>query len=225
MTNHSETALEHTDNLSQQLRIPCEMISLHRDLSTATLPDGGSLRGRRQHTLRWGAFLLIYGALEGYYESLLGYRAIKNRTLSLDPTRVQQFANETHGVTLFNNSWACRTRVRPASGTNHSEWHTFSGVRAINTYLGDLKSLRDLLSHGGDPYAARNLSGALWTIKRGESMRIMGVEGFLQAACDLADHTAIAFGVGLAELPDWPRPTRSELSALPLPELSSLPGR
>lgn len=76
-----------------------------------------------------------------------------------------------------------------------------------------MKSLRDLLSHGGDPYTATNDSGALWPVKKGASMQLMGVEGFLQACSDLAGQTILSYGGDLANIPTWPGPKRSGLSA------------
>ena len=78
-------------------------------------------------------------------------------------------------------------------------------------------------SHGGDPYAATNQSGALWVQKKGNSMTLMGAEGFLQACSDLASQTVLAYGGDLGALPEWPEPHRSGLSAEPRPTLPLLP--
>jgi hypothetical protein len=54
-------------------------------------------------------------------------------------------------------------------------------------------------------------------------MRVMGAEGFIQAACDLAGQTVLAFGGSADDFPTWPEPVRSGLSAEPRPSLPLLP--
>lgn len=103
---------------------------------------------------------------------------------------------------------------------------TFSRTQAISAYLADMKSLRDLLNHGQDPGRATNESGALWPLANGRhSMRLMGAEGFIQACCDLAAQTVLAYGGTFDDLPDWPEPERSGLSAEKRPSLKLLPRR
>ncbi|MFD6874633.1 MULTISPECIES: hypothetical protein [unclassified Streptomyces] len=93
----------------------------------------------------------------------------------------------------------------------------------MKLYLADMKSLRDILSHGGDPYTASNHSGALWSLKGGgHSMPLMGAEGFIQACCDLASQTVLAYGGSLADFPEWPEPERSGLSLERRPSLPLL---
>ncbi|WP_129667126.1 hypothetical protein [Phytoactinopolyspora endophytica] len=87
-----------------------------------------------------------------------------------------------------------------------------------------MKKLRDLLNHGQDPRKATNESGALWPLARGgHSMRLMGAEGFIQACCDLAAQTVLAYGGDVSNLPAWPEPERSGLSAEKRPRLKLLP--
>jgi hypothetical protein len=77
----------------------------------------------------------------------------------------------------------------------------------------DMKSLRDLLIHGSDPSRVTNKSDALWPLKKGGfSMRLMGVEGFIQAAQDIASCTALAIAGVDAEIPQWPTPPPSGVS-------------
>ena len=54
-------------------------------------------------------------------------------------------------------------------------------------------------------------------------MRLMGVEGFVQATTDLIGQTILAYGGTLADVPDWPEPERSGLSAETRPPLPLLP--
>lgn len=221
MRPHSELprVLEQADILSQRWDIPTRMISLHRELQTATTPSGERLTGKRQHTLRWGAFLLIYAPMEAFFNEALGYRADKGRTLPLNPDKVRTAAKVKHDVELFTKDWGVRTRILSTRQGNRSRWHLYSGSGDLRDYLADMKSLRDVLSHGGDPYGASNKSGALWTVSKGESMRLMGVEGFLQACCDLVDQTILAYGVDPSDRVAWPEPHRSGLSAEKRPEL------
>jgi hypothetical protein len=48
----------------------------------------------------------------------------------------------------------------------------------LKDYLSDMKGLRDLLSHGGDPFSVTNDGRTLWEVRGGWSLRLMGVEGF-----------------------------------------------
>jgi hypothetical protein len=86
-----------------------------------------------------------------------------------------------------------------------------------------MKNLRDRLNHGGDVKAVSNESFALWPISGGHSMSIMGVEGFIQACTDLAHQTVLAYGGRADQLPDWPEPQRSGLSAEKRPKLPLIP--
>lgn len=225
MSQHLELprVLEQADILAERWDIPTRMISLHRELQGATTSDGTRLTGKRQHTLRWGAFLLIYAPMEAYFNEILGYRAEKGRTLPLHPDKVRAAAKQKHGVDLFTNAWGVRTRTLRLGPGNRSRWHLYIGVSELRNYLADMKSLRDVLSHGGDPYGASNSSGALWPVKNGASMRLMGVEGFLQACCDLVGQTILAYGGELNDVPSWPEPDRSGLSAEKRPEMKHLP--
>lgn len=54
-------------------------------------------------------------------------------------------------------------------------------------------------------------------------MRLMGAEGFIQACCDLASHTVVAYGGRASDLPKWPEPKRSGLAAEPKPDLELVP--
>ncbi|GAB3245244.1 hypothetical protein [Arthrobacter pigmenti] len=86
-----------------------------------------------------------------------------------------------------------------------------------------MKKLPDLLNHGQDPRTTANTSGALWPLADGgQSMRLMGAEGFIQACCDLSEQTVLAYGGGEGDFPDWPEPERSGLSAEKRPELTLL---
>ncbi|SFT09619.1 hypothetical protein SAMN05660874_05678 [Saccharopolyspora flava] len=106
--------------------------------------------------------------------------------MPLNPDKLRSVGDQ-QGVRLFTNDWGVRTRCPATSGGNRSRWVVFAGKQSLGAYLADMKKLRDLLSHGQDPRMTSNASGALWQLaKGGNSMRLMGAEGFIQAACDLA---------------------------------------
>ena len=94
--------------------------------------------------------------------------------------------------------------------------------RTSQDYLSDMKRLRDLLSHGGDPVSVANDSRTLWKVRGGWSLRLMGVEGFIQLIEDLAEQALLEAGVPLKRVPTWPEPQRSGISLSGLP---SLPNR
>lgn len=209
----TDEVLQHAEVMSTRLDIPARIVSLHR----------GSARGLDQYALRWGAFLLVYAPLAGFFNDVLGYRDDQNRTLPLNPDRTRDAAKRKHGVDLFTREWGVRTRTLRGNAGQRSDWECFVGPARLRNYLADMKRLRDVLAHGGDPYTTTNRSGARWHTQRGPSMRIMGVEGFLQACCDLADQTVLAYGGHLDDLPDWPQPQRTGLSKKRLPVLPLLP--
>ena len=53
-------------------------------------------------------------------------------------------------------------------------------------------------------------------------MSLMGAEGFIQACCDLASQTVLSYGGSVSDLPPWPEPGRSGLSAEKRPQLRLL---
>lgn len=208
------------NRLAVSLYNPALLITLHRDIAEVNGLDGRGLRGsRKQQALRWGIFSLTFSAADAFFNDVL-IAPSKGRAIPLNPDKLRT-AGQKVGVELFTNSWGVRTRT-PGPGSGRSRWVTFEGSAALRSYMSDMKSLRDLLSHGGDPYAATNESGALWPQVRGNSMTLMGAEGFLQACCDLGSQTLLAFGGTVDELPSWPEPHRSGLSAEKRPGLPLL---
>lgn len=198
------------------------LLTLHRDIDGLYGLDGHRLgRSSKQYALRWAVFTMTYAALEAFFNDVV--RDTSNpRTLPLHPDKLRR-AGERQGVTLFTNEWGVRTRATRTLDGSRSRWVVYSGTQALNSYLGDMKSLRDLLSHGQDPRKVSNASGALWPLARGGySMRVMGAEGFVQAACDLAEQTVLAFGGSSHDFPTWPEPARSTLSAEARPALKLL---
>lgn len=165
---------------------------------------------------------MIYAATEGFFNEVLEDPK-QTRVLSLNPDKLRS-AGESHRVRLFTREWGVRTRVpvNPCHSGNYSRWVVFEG-ESLRNYLSDMKDLRDRLAHGGDPFSASNASGALWDLKEGVSMRLMGVEGFFQASIDLVAQTILAFGGTSEDIPEWPEPVRSKNSAKKLPALKLLP--
>lgn len=205
---------------AESLRDPALLISLHRDLGKK--PSGwADEHGKKKSALRWGVFLEIYAATEGFYNEMFK-AADSTRVLSLNPDKLRS-AGERCGVRLFTREWGVRTRVpvNSSHSGNYSRWVVFE-VESLRKCLGDMKKLRDRLAHGGDPFSTSNASGALWDLKEGSSMRLMGVEGFFPASIDLVAQTILAFGGTREEIPEWPEPARSKNSAKKLPALKLL---
>lgn len=206
---------------AESLRELALLINLRRDLEK--LPSGWADKsGKKKAALRWGIFVMIYAATEGFFNEVLEDPK-QTRVLSLNPDKLRS-AGESHRVRLFTREWGVRTRVpvNPCHSGNYSRWVVFEG-ESVRNYLRDMKDLRDRLAHGGDPFSASNASGALWDLKEGVSMRLMGVEGFFQASIDLVAQTILAFGGTSEDIPEWPEPVRSKNSAKKLPALKLLP--
>lgn len=199
------------------------LLTLHRDIDRLHGIDGHRLgNSSKQYALRWAIFSMTYAALEAFFNDAVRDPS-SSRTLPVHPDKLRH-AGERFGVKLFTNDWGVRTRATRTVAGSRSRWVIYGGTQELSAYLGDMKSLRDLLSHGQDPRKVSNLSGALWPLARGGySMRVMGAEGFLQAACDLAAQTVLAFGGTSHDLPNWPEPARSGLSAEPRPAMKLLP--
>lgn len=206
---------------AESLRELALLINLRRDLEK--LPSGWADKsGKKKAALRWGIFVMIYAATEGFFNEVLEDPK-QTRVLSLNPDKLRS-AGESHRVRLFTREWGVRTRVpvNPCHSGNYSRWVVFEG-ESLRNYLRDMKDLRDRLAHGGDPFSASNASGALWDLKEGVSMRLMGAEGFFQASIDLVAQTILAFGGTSEDIPEWPEPVRSKNSAKKLPALKLLP--
>ena len=206
---------------AESLRELALLINLRRDLEK--LPSGWADKsGKKKAALRWGIFVMIYAATEGFFNEVLEDPK-QTRVLSLNPDKLRS-AGESHRVRLFTREWGVRTRVpvNPCHSGNYSRWVVFEG-ESLRNYLRDMKDLRDRLAHGGDPFSASNASGSLWDLKEGVSMRLMGVEGFFQASIDLVAQTILAFGGTSEDIPEWPEPVRSKNSAKKLPALKLLP--
>lgn len=201
---------------------PTLLVTLHRDIDGLRGLDGHRLgRSSKQYALRWAVFSMTYAAIEAFFNAVLRDPS-SSRALPLNPDKLR-LAGQRDGVMLFTNDWGVRTRTQPPFGGKRSRWVVYSGTRDVAAYLSDMKRLRDLLSHGQDPRSATNDSGALWPLARsGHSMRVMGAEGFIQASCDLAAQTVLAYGGNARDLPPWPEPARSGLSAEPRPALKLL---
>lgn len=216
-----EKIVDAANRHAKSLREPALLINLRRDLKK--LPHGWADEpGKKQSALRWRIFVMIYAATEGFFNEVLEDPK-QTRVLSLNPDKLRS-AGESHRVRLFTREWGVRTRVpvNPCHSGNYSRWVVFEG-ESLRNYLSDMKDLRDRLAHGGDPFSASNASGALWDLKEGVSMRLMGVEGFFQASIDLVAQTILAFGGTSEDIPEWPEPVRSKNSAKKLPALKLLP--
>jgi hypothetical protein len=201
--------------LAARLQIPCDVIAVHR---TEVGPGG---REKKYASLRYGAFLLAYAPFEGFFENLTDYRKTKNRVLGLSPDKIRGAVADAYGVKNVTSGWAARTRSAPVVGTGgRSPWVMLEG-RRLHDYLGDMKTLRDLLSHGRSPEDVTNAARTLHQLASGKhSIRLMGVEGFIQVIQDIASETALAIVGPSALLPAWPAPPStgaSDAGRLPRP--------
>ena len=216
MTERSlaELAESAGDELARRLRIPCDIVDVHR------LNDS---RTRIYASLRYGAFLLAYAPIESFFTQLTQYpERASGRALPLNLDKIQRELDLRWPETRFQtNLWEGRTRQQPTRPGHRSEWALLNGGR-LKDYLPDMKRLRELLSHGGDPISVRNDGRTLWEVRNGWSMRLMGVEGFVQFVEDLAEQALLEAGVTLERIPVWPEPQRSGISLTGRP---SLPNR
>lgn len=207
--NGLETCVDATGVLAKRLEMPVGIINVHRNIKSNT---------KEAQQLRFGAFLLIYGALEGYFQAICK-QPNNTRVTPLVPDKINTKIKNIWNFDTFTRDWSVRTRSAVEGGGNRSRWILLEN-REIHAYLADMKSLRDLLAHGDDPRKSTNVSGMLWGLKGGgHSLRMMGVEGFIQAAEDLATQTVFTFGGGPSQLPSWPAVQRTTLSAETLPAL------
>jgi hypothetical protein len=216
--------IDAAQQLARGLENPCRLVTLHRDIDQLHDGDGNRLgQSKKQYALRWAVFTMTYGAIEAFFNDILRGNE-ETRVIPLNPGKLHD-AGVKQDVRLFTNDWAVRTRAllldRPG---RRSRWVVYSGTQQLNAYLADMKMLRDLLNHGQDPRSVSNKSGALWPLADGRnSMRLMGAEGFIQACCDLASQTVLAYGGRAVDLPSWPEPKRSGLAAEPKPGLKLAP--
>lgn len=216
--------IDAAQRLARGLENPCRLVTLHRGIDQLHDDDGNRLgQSKKQHALRWAMFTRAYGAIEAFFNDILR-GSDETRVIPLNPRKLHD-AGVKQDVRLVTNDWAVRTRAllqdRPG---RRSRWVVYSGTHQLNAYLADMKMLRDLLNHGKDPRSGSNQSGALWPLADGRnSMRLMGAEDFIQACCDLASQTVLAFGGRAVDLPSWPEPKRSGLAAEPKPGFKLVP--
>lgn len=221
---HLPRVIESAQSLADGLVNPSLLVTLHRDIDKLHGLDERRLgRSSKQYALRWAIFTMAYSALEAFFNDILREPG-SSHAIPLNADKLRNAGNK-QGVRLFTNDWGVRTRSHQQSATHgRTRWMTFARTQGVGAYLRDMKSLRDLLNHGQDPGRATNESGALWPLADGRhSMRLMEAEGFIQACCDLAAQTVLAYGGTLDDLPEWPEPERSGLSAEKRPPLKLLP--
>ena len=129
--------------LAVRLRIPCDIVDVHR------VNDS---RAKIYSSLRYGAFLLAYAPLEGFFTQLTRYADRANgRALPLKLDKIQrELAVQWPDTSFRTNLWEGRTRQQPTGPGSRSEWVHLKG-RRLKDYLSDMKTLRDLLSHGSGP--------------------------------------------------------------------------
>src|SRR5258708_40086947 len=91
------------DELAHRLRIPCDIVDVHR------LNDS---RARIYSSLRYGAFLLAYAPLESFFTQLTQYAERANGcALPLNLDMIQrELAMQWPGARFRANLWEGRTR-------------------------------------------------------------------------------------------------------------------
>jgi hypothetical protein len=168
MTERSLVELAETagNELALRLRIPCDIVDVHR------LRDS---RARIYASLRYGAFLLAYAPLESFFTQLTWYaERASGRPLPLNLDKIQRELDvQWPAARIRTNLLEGRTRQQPTRAGHRSEWALLKGGR-LKAYLSDMKRLRDLISHGGDPVNVTNGGHTLWKVRGGWSMRLMG---------------------------------------------------
>ena len=159
LSGRVERVVDAANRHAESLREPALLISLHRDLGK--LPSGwADESGKKKSALRWGIFLMVYAATESFFNEVLKVPG-STRVLSLNPDKLRS-AGDNHQVRLFTRERGVCTRVDadPCHSGNYSRWIVFEG-EDLRNYLRDMKALRDLLAHGGDPFSIKTYSGAL----------------------------------------------------------------
>jgi hypothetical protein len=146
------------DELATRLRIPCDIVDVHLSGS----------RARIYSSLRYGAFLLAFAPLESFFTQLIRYADRANgRALPLNLDKIQrELSLQWPGARFRTNLWERRTRQQPTRAGHRSEWVLLKDGR-LKDYLSDMKMLRDLLSHGGDPFSVTNDGRTLWKVRGG----------------------------------------------------------
>jgi hypothetical protein len=204
-------------DLAKSIAVPCDIITVHRDhsLSSRTQPF---------QSLRYGAFLLAVVSLDAFFTNASGFaEQSPGRSIGIRPDRVRESFDKNRGYPNINHHWKARARVaseRIDVTYKRAPWYLFEGSE-LRDYLEDLNDARNVLAHGKDKSKFTNRSGALHPLKAGgASIRLMTVEGTIQAIEDIASQTALTMIGDDARIPEWPspRPTKHSATArLPRP--------
>lgn len=202
--------------LAESLVVPCDIVTVHRQHSPKS-------RTKEFYSLRYGALLLALAAFDAFLTTSSGFGDKSgHRSVGLNPDRLRRAFHEGTGVVNITGAWHARARVAPEKlGRHHhrSPWYLFEGNELVR-YLDDLQVARNILAHGGTLNGLQNKSGALHKIKGGFSIRLMTVEGTIQAIEDIASQTALVVGVPRAAIPKWPSPQSTKFAdtgRLPVP--------
>jgi hypothetical protein len=193
--------------LAVGLEVPCDIISVHRRHS-------GKSRPKEFQSLRYGAFLLAVASLDAFFTTASGWgQNHPGQSLGIRPDRVRGAFDKYAGVPNVQRHWRARTRVASekfGATYKRSPWLLLEG-NELRSYLEDLHGARNVLAHGLDKSNFQNESGAFHPLKKGGfSIRLMSVEGVIQAIEDIASQTAIAVVGPEVDLPSWPEPSQTE---------------
>jgi hypothetical protein len=83
--------------------------------------------------------------------------------LNLDKIQ-RELAVQWPNARFRTNLWEGRTRQQPTKPGSRSEWAHLKS-RRLKDYLSDMRTLRDLLSHGRDPVSVTNDGRTLWAVR------------------------------------------------------------
>ena len=103
------------DELALRLRIPCDIVDVHRINNS---------RAKIYSSLRYGAFLLAYAPLESFFSQLTWYPERANgRALPFNLDKIQRELDLQWPNVRFQTSlWEGRTRQQPTRSGHRSEW-------------------------------------------------------------------------------------------------------
>ncbi|MFI6824143.1 hypothetical protein ACIBJE_24860 [Micromonospora sp. NPDC050187] len=196
--------------LAARLVTPVDLITIHRD----NIDE--AKRNSRYRSMRYGAFLLTYGPFEMFFNHVIGAHGGPTQGTPATMERVRQRFSQHLGISDVTGQWRARVRAQPEPGRGGRWLWTTIEAQRLDDYLRDAKAVRNRLAHGDDPQTAPNASGTLYDRKDGKtSITLMWVEGFVQAAQDLATITALELTGDNALIPEWPVPPRTGVSANP----------
>ncbi|MEW2382599.1 hypothetical protein AB0873_11015 [Micromonospora sp. NPDC047707] len=138
-----------------------------------------------------------------FFNDLIGAHGGPRQGTPATMDRIRERFRQHLGVPNVTRQWRARVRAQPEPGRGGRWlWHTIQTQR-LGDYLRDANAVRNRPADGDDPRTAPNTSGTLYDRKDGKaSITLMWVEGFVQAAQDLATITALELLSDSTLIPD-----------------------